>query len=85
MGDLQMAQMAALAKVPKALWPLLMNAAEVGRFWVKLLANLDQLATSSSSSLRFLFERRLQMSYLDSVDVEHEHIMYPIKCIPLSL
>jgi hypothetical protein len=28
MGDLQMA---ALAKVPKPLWPLLMNAVEVGR------------------------------------------------------
>lgn len=31
MGDLQMAQMASLAKVPKALWPLLMNAAEASQ------------------------------------------------------
>ena len=38
--------------------------------WVKLsrLANLDQVATSATSSLGFLFEG-LQTSYLDSVDV----------------
>jgi len=68
MGDLQMA----LAKVPKPLWPLLMNAVEVGRLWKigipGIPGSVDWLLRLLVSSLKG-YNKHQQTSYLDSVDV----------------